>query len=413
MPKHGLTLTEARQIALQAQGLDRRHPGGVLDQLHRLRSIQLDTISVLARSHELVPYARLGAVGRDAVESTFWGSGNAFEYWSHAACVLPIESYPYFAFRRRAARHRADRWNIDKRTVRAVRAALRAEGPRTATELGGARRSAGWWEWSDTKRAVEWMLSTGEVVVMDRRAWKRVYSLAETSFDQGAHPDWVTAQGVHGPADRECLRALLLDGVRALGIGTFDDIADVHRLRGPVGAGSVTAAQLRQLLTELVEEGKVTELPVDGWVLPAYADPQRLQRVSGTPRSVTTMLSLFDSLVWHRPRLERMFDVHLRIESYTPKADRKHGYFAMPTLHRGRIIGFIDPSRDADSLVANRITAFDDDVDGFAAALAEAARWVSKSRVRVDTASSGRKFAAAVQQKANQLLSAANRRGPR
>ena len=128
------------------------------DHLHGLRSIQLDTISVLARSHELVPYARLGAVGRESVESTFWGSGNAFEYWSHAACLLPLESYPLFAFRRRAWKGRAERWGVDARTVRNVRAALRANGPQTATELGGARREAGWWAWSDAKSAVEWML---------------------------------------------------------------------------------------------------------------------------------------------------------------------------------------------------------------------------------------------------------------
>lgn len=405
MPKRGLTLTEARQIALTAQGLDRRRTSNVHGELHRLRSIQLDTISVLARSHELVPYARLGAVGKATVERAYWGSGNAFEYWSHAACLLPVESYPHFAFRRRASVARKQQWGVDARAVRNVRAMLRDNGPQTATELGGARRTPGWWAWSDAKNAVEWMLATGEVVVMDRQAWKRVYSLTESSIDQGTHPDWVTQQGVYGPTNADCVRALMLDAVRALGIGTFDDIKDVHRLRSTAAAaGRVTAAMLRDAMDDLVASGEVARTSVDGWETPTFVDPKRIARLARTSQSVTTLLSPFDSLVWYRPRLERLFNVRLRIEAYTPKQDRKHGYFAMPTLHNGNLIGLVDPARDGDTLVAKRISAFTDDVDGFAHALAEAATWVDKSSVRVDSTSSSKRFGTAVQRAANALL---------
>ncbi len=109
-----LSADEARRIALRAQGLlgapDRR--AGVRGVLRRLGAVQLDTISVLARSHELIPYARLGAVGRTAVESAYWTEGNSFEYWSHAACILPVEEWPHFAFRRRARRARGHRWHL-------------------------------------------------------------------------------------------------------------------------------------------------------------------------------------------------------------------------------------------------------------------------------------------------------------
>lgn len=404
MPERRLALTEARQIAISAQGLERRRRAGTADVLRRLRSVQLDTIAVLARSHELVPYARIGAVGRDTVERTYWGSGRAFEYWSHAACILPVESYPYFAFRRRAHRRKADAWGVDRRAVRNVRAALRDRGPQTATELGGARRSSGWWEWSDTKRAVEWMLSAGDVVVMDRRAWKRVYSLASTSIDHPTDPDWSTALGVYGPDTDACVRTLLLDAVRALGVGTLDDLKDMHRLRSTSDEVlQLTAATIRNAIGALVERGDITPVRVDGWSQPAFADPARLRR--RTAGSVTTLLSPFDSLVWYRPRLERLFDVRLRIEAYTPSADRKHGYFAMPVLHGGRIIGLVDPGRDADTLVAKRITVFDKDVDGFATAIADAATWVGMQRVRVDAASAGTTFARSVQSRANALLS--------
>src|SRR5690606_35803869 len=121
---------------------------------------------------------RLGPVGRRAVEAAYWGSGRTFEYWSHAACVLPIEDWPLFAFRRRARRARGYRWHqlADReRTLAEVRARLADAGPLTATELGGAKKGGPWWDWSDTKIAVEWLLDVGEVVCRERRGWKRVY----------------------------------------------------------------------------------------------------------------------------------------------------------------------------------------------------------------------------------------------
>ena len=149
--------------------------------LRHLGAVQLDTISVLARSHELVAYARLGAVGRKAVEEAYWSGGHAFEYWSHAACILPVEEWPHFAFRRRAYRAapalepRACRTSAYEQVIKQ----LRAEGPLTATDLGGAKNKGEWWDWSATKIAVERALMYGEVVCTERRGWKRVYDLAE------------------------------------------------------------------------------------------------------------------------------------------------------------------------------------------------------------------------------------------
>ncbi|MFE4399898.1 DNA glycosylase AlkZ-like family protein, partial [Kitasatospora sp. NPDC056808] len=189
-PVASLSADEARRIALRAQGFlgapDRR--AGVRGVLRRTGAVQLDTISVLARSHELVPYARLGTVGRPTVEAAYWssdkdGSPHAFEYWSHAACILPIEEWPHFAFRRRAYRHRPH-WHHDlpRAAYDKVIAQLTAEGPLTASELGGAKNGGEWWDWSDTKIAVERALMYGEVVCTSRRGWKRVYDLAERAI---------------------------------------------------------------------------------------------------------------------------------------------------------------------------------------------------------------------------------------
>src|ERR1700683_3733886 len=144
MARDTLSIEDARRVALAAQGLRgaRGTTGGVAAMVRRLGAVQLDTISVLARSHELVAYARLGAVGRARVERAYWGPrSETFEYWSHAACVLPLEDWPAYAFKRRARRSKGKRWHVlherDK-TCAEVMARLRAEGPLTANELGGA-----------------------------------------------------------------------------------------------------------------------------------------------------------------------------------------------------------------------------------------------------------------------------------
>ena len=231
-PAADVTLTpdEARRMTLHAQGFLgatswNRSQAGVAAMLRRVGAVQLDTISVLARSHELVAYARLGPVARQQIEQAYWHATKpaAFEYWAHAACVLPIEQWPYFAFRRRALRARGVRWHqIHQETCDKVLARLRAEGPLTATQLGGAKAGGPWWDWSEVKIAVEWLLDTGEVICVRRTGWRRVYDL----------PERVLPDGLLGtePSDLECLTYLAGVAARALGVLTHADLVDYHRL---------------------------------------------------------------------------------------------------------------------------------------------------------------------------------------
>ncbi|MFE3555397.1 winged helix-turn-helix domain-containing protein [Streptomyces sp. NPDC059193] len=377
-PTLSLSADEARRIALRAQGFlgapDRR--GGVRGVLRHLGAVQLDTISVLARSHELIPYARLGAVGRDTVEKAYWSDRHAFEYWSHAACILPIEEWPHFAFRRRANQERGHRWHIleDKQqSTRAVLDRLRADGPLTSTELGGAKNGGEWFEWSETKIAVEWLLDTGEVVCSQRRGWKRVYDLPERAV-----PDALLHDDLD---DRECLRRLVALAGQSLGVGTRADIADYHRLKGD------------QVDAVLADSGLVP-VAVEGWGKQAWADPAAL---AATPRGRhrTTLLSPFDSLVWDRRRTERIFGFTHRLEAYVPKPKRLHGYFAMPLLAGGRLAGRVDPGREGRTLVARQLSL---ETSGAAPAMAEAlweaARWVGCEEVRVERAQSPQEAAA-------------------
>ena len=188
--------------------------------------MQLDTISVLARSHELVAYARLGAVGRPSVERAYWNGTAAFEYWSHAACVLPIEDWPLYAFRRRdylrarlpLAPHA--RAGVRRRSWRGCG----PTGPLTATGLGGAKKGGEWFDRTDHKIAAEYLLATGEVVCTRRTGWRRVYDLAERAI-----PADLRAPSL---SDDECVTTLVGRAGRALGVATRADLADYVRRHG-------------------------------------------------------------------------------------------------------------------------------------------------------------------------------------
>ncbi|MFE6890151.1 winged helix-turn-helix domain-containing protein [Streptomyces sp. NPDC057694] len=362
-----LAATEARRITLRAQGFlgAPNRAAGVRGVLRHLGAVQLDTISVLARSHELIPYARLGAVGRKKVEQAYWTQTHAFEYWSHAACILPVEEWSHFAFRRRAYRGRPH-WNhhLPDGAYDQVIKQLRAEGPLTATELGGAKNKGEWWDWSDSKVAVERALMYGEVVCVERRGWKRVYDLAERA---------IPADLLHDDLDdKECVRRLVVQAGQALGVGTRSDIADYHRLKS-------------EQFDAVIEETGLVPVTVEGWGgKPAWADPAALE---STPRGRhrTTLLSPFDSLIWERARTERIFGFTHRLEAYVPRPKRIHGYFAMPVLAGGQLVGRVDPAREGTTLVARQVS-----LDGpkavapVAQALVEAASWVGCDSVRVE-----------------------------
>ncbi len=366
----------ARRLVLHAQGLAGAPPGGRATQrvdatLRRVGAVQLDTISVLARSHELVMYARLGPVGRAAVETAYWGSGRAFEYWAHAACVLPVESWPWFAAKRRRYRggvqiHGAP-LAADVRAEALAR--VRDLGPVTSSDLGGTRNGGPWWDWSPIKVAVEQLLAEGEVVCVTRRGWRRVYDLAERAI-----PAELLAQD---PSDEECAAALCAAACRSLGVATVADISDYYRLsrhgRGFVLAGIAAAG--------------LVPVQVAGWKPVAYVHPDLLPLLDAPPRGRhrTTLLSPFDSLVWFRPRAERDFGFKPRLELYVPKAQRVHGYFSMPLLSGGRLRGHADPAREGSTLVARNV-ALDEAaaVEDMAEALAEAAAWVGCDAVAVE-----------------------------
>lgn len=396
-PQLSLSADDARLITLHAQGLvgTTVRRGGVPAMLRRLGAVQLDTISVLARSHELVAYARLGPVPRARIEHAYWHPRTpaAFEYWSHAACVLPIEDWPYYAFRRRALRARGKRWHQSHEgTCAEVLARLRGEGPLNATQLGGAKAGGPWWDWSDVKIAVEWLLDVGEVVCVRREGWRRIYDLPERAL-----PGDLLSQD---PADEECLVHLAGVAGRALGVVTRADLVDYHRLR----ALTDSQAQHAALVDDSALAAGLVPVAINGIGRPtagaggpspraaktpvaAWADPRALEQAALGPagRHRVTLLSPFDSLIWDRKRTLRMFGFEHSLEAYVPRPKRVHGYFAMPLLARGRLAGRVDPVRRGQTLVARQLSLDTAAAaEPMARALREAAEWVGCSAVAIE-----------------------------
>jgi uncharacterized protein YcaQ len=360
-----LSAAQARRLALRAQGLLGPRPRNTGAVLRALGAVQLDTISVLARSHELVPYARLGAVGRAAVEQAFW-TGRCVEYWSHAACILPVENWPLYAFRRRHFVERGMRWH--NRPADAVfddvRARLRDGGPVTTGDLGGAKNGGPWWDWSGTKIAVEFLLDTGEVVCTRRAGWRRVYDLAERALP-------AEVRGADTLDDAECFRRLVALAGAAMGVATVADLADYPRIS-------------QDVVEKVLPGTGLVPVTVEGWRTTGWADPAALAALDTRGRHRTTLLSPFDSLIWDRKRTKRMFGFTHALEAYKPAATRDYGYFAMPLLAGGRLLGRVDPKRVGTTLTAPAV--FLDTpaaVEPMATALWEAAAWVGCDSVEV------------------------------
>lgn len=375
-----LTADEARRIILRSQGfigVDARK-GGVHGMLRRLGAVQLDTISVLARSHELVAYARLGAVGRPKIERAYWHDpAQSFEYWCHAACILPIEHWPLYAFRRRAFRDKRQRWHQVPEGVEKLLDQVRESGPLTTSDVGGAKNGGPWWDWSDSKIGLEWLLDIGELVCTRRVGWRRVYDLAERVV-----PAELLAEDL---SDEECVVRLAAIAGRSLGVANRTDLIDFLRLKGRYAA----------ILDEVLLSGAAGLVPVTvtGWPGKkgqgnAWADPAALES-EPRGRHRTTLVSPFDSLIWHRGRTERVFGFTYTLELYVPKHKRVHGYFTMPVLAGGRLIGRVDPAREGSTLVARQLSLEPGLspakwTDALREALWSAADWVGCDAVRVE-----------------------------
>ncbi|HVY20515.1 MAG TPA: crosslink repair DNA glycosylase YcaQ family protein [Bauldia sp.] len=391
-PKVSLSNDEARRIALAAQGFTRRKTAGrspwpvVADTIADIGFLQLDSVNVLVRSHYLPVFSRAGDYDRTALDRHGFALGKSgqrtlFEYWAHEASLLPLELHPLLRWRMDRARRLIGHTAARAKAHREMRAYYRAilkeverRGPLAASELEDpGERSGPWWGWHRGKGALERLFHTGEVTAAGRRGgFERVYDIPERVI-----PPAILS--LPTPSERDAIRELAARGARAFGVATETDIRDYFRLPIP---------EARRAIAELTEEGTLIPAAVQGWDKPAY-----LAAGSETPARVTAsaLLSPFDPLVWFRPRTERVFDFHYRIEIYTPQAKRRFGYYVLPFLHRGRLKARIDlkAEREASTLAVRGAHAEQGaDRDGLAPDLAAELRrmagWLGLRNMRVD-----------------------------
>ncbi len=336
-----IRLAAARAVMLAAQGLLRppaRRAGkpDVLATIRRMGALQIDTINVVARSPYLVLWSRLGDYQPRWLDELL-SEGALFEYWAHAACFLPIEDYPLYRHRMRAfagledraLRPQAQAWIAAHRDdMDRLLEVVRERGPvRSADFERPVGQTGGWWNWKPDKLALEMLHSTGELMIARRHNFQRIYDLRERVL-----PAWDDADL---PSRERVARELALKAVRALGITTARWLADYFRTER---RGS------EELLESLAVDGSLVRTTVEGWDGAAYLDPDYVEAAHDLPQAtLTTLLSPFDPLVWDRERANAMFGFDYRIECYTPAAKRRYGYFTLPILRRGRLIGRLDP----------------------------------------------------------------------
>jgi uncharacterized protein YcaQ len=328
----------ARALHLAAQGMlqPRRRKAvkaDVMESIRRMGVLQIDTISVVARSPYLVLWSRLGDYDPAWLDQHL-AEGRLFEYWAHEACFVPIEDYGLL--RHRMLDPAAMGWKYSATWMReragevaAVLAHIRANGAARSSDFERSDvQAGGWWEWKPEKRSLEVLFTSGALMIARRHNFQRVYDLAER-----VHPSWDDSQLPHIDDTR---RQLALQAVKALGICKAGWIADYYRTRRPHADPAA-----------LVASGALLRVQVAGWDEAAYVHPDHLvlaqQAAAGqlTP-SVTALLSPFDPIVWDRRRALELFGFDYRLECYTPAAKRRYGYFTLPLLRRGALVGRVD-----------------------------------------------------------------------
>jgi uncharacterized protein len=338
-----LSNSEARAIAVTAQGLAAPRPArvdlrAVRTLVQRLGVLQLDSVNVLVRSHYLPVFSRLGVYDQSLLDKlAYTGERALFEYWGHMASLLPVELQPLFRWRMAFAEKQA--WagirrvaRYQKTLVQDVLATVAAKGPIGAGDLEmGKPKRKGWWEWSDAKRAVEYLFWAGKVTTGGRRSFERLYDLPERVL-----PKKILETPAPEPEDAQ--RELLERSAKRLGVATESDLRDYYRLRPQMA---------RTALTALLEQGAVRKVEVQGWDKPGYLHRDAKALPIDVDRAA--LLSPFDNLIWARERTERLFGMKFRLEIYTPQHKRVHGYYVLPFLLGDRLVARVDLKSDREN----------------------------------------------------------------
>jgi uncharacterized protein YcaQ len=373
-----ISLPLARRIAVAAQGFGVRRPetpgpSDLRRTVNRLHLHQIDSVNVLSRAHYLPAFSRLGAYDRADLDSLAWGGKRQrrlFEYWAHEASLLPFDIQPLLRWRMAQADRGDAGWGrmrlyaTERRhEAMALRDRIKAEGPLAASDFEAHKGQSGWWEWSDTKRALEWLFWAGHITTATRRgSFERVYDLTERVIPQDV-------LNMPTPTGAAAHRGLVARAALAHGIATDRELRDYFRQ---------SPEEARPAIQSLAEEGVLIPVQVPGWRHAwLHRDARRPRRIDGQ-----ALLAPFDPLIWERDRAERLFGFRYRIEIYVPAEKRTHGYYVLPFLLGDQLVARVDlkADRQASRLIARSIHlepgAPDHTVDALRSELETMARWL-------------------------------------
>lgn len=328
-----ISLDEARRVAVVASGITSEF-SDVATALGYLAAVQLDAINAVARAHELTLAIRSAGQTTRTIDDALWNTDEpvAFEYWAHAASLIPVGDWPLWAFRRRRTRTADIDWRPDSSTRARIIAAVADHGPSTMRQIRGDEQSGKGWDWSPTKTAVEYLIWSGELVCVRRQGWQRVFDLPQRCLpahllDQEADDDAGVVR-------------LLTKSARVLGVATADDLADYLRIK-------------KHHVLAHIEDTALERIRVAGWRQPAWAHPDALAALDGPvppAEAAARFVGPFDNLIWYRARLKRLFGFDHVLEAYKPAAARRFGYYVLPLLVGDRFVGRADLSIEADRL---------------------------------------------------------------
>ena len=333
------TRDHVKILSVVKQGLHQPHRD-LKRIIERIGLLQMDSVSVVARSHYLVMLARAGLYDRFALDDLL-DSGFLFETWAHAMCQLPSAHYPWYQAYIQQKRLKESNWQIDRLdmdmqpVIEQALAAIHERGPLSSKDFTSQRRGeGGWWNWKPTKVALEYLFDRGELMISHRVNFQRYYDLPERVL---ARHNFKLDKTIE-----DFRRWTISRGLRHIGIGTSKHVADYYRQ---------SKRDAARILDDMRKQSMALPVQVAGWSSPAFIhrdDLALLQRVQAGEfqPSRTCFLSPFDNLFWDRNRDEMLWDFYYRIELYTPKAKRVHGYYVMPILHGSELVGRIDPKVD-------------------------------------------------------------------
>lgn len=362
-----LSAPEARRLALASQAFGPKPARPSIKHVRmlaaRLHAFQIDSVNVLVRAHYVPAFARLGPYPMDALDALTYRKRELFEYRGHAACLLPVSLYPLMRYRMHAEETRAYMRSERGAYMANVLKEVTEHGPIGVAQLSDpGKRVSKWWGWGKGKAALEHLYDSGLVAIAGRRGFERLYDLAERVIPRAA-------LDVPAPPREEAMKRLICLAAKACGVGTAGDITGYfeidgwgdrlppgpwwERPKGPEGRRARPIA--KRLVAELVEEGRLLPSQVEGWKDPAYVMPG--VRV---PRTIhhRALVTPFDSLVWERSRMERLFGIKYTIEIYTPPPKRVYGYYVCPFLLGDTLVALCDLKADRQGKILMVQSAF-------------------------------------------------------